>query len=195
MKFKFITMPHSYRDPYAQSLDADAVAEIVAAAGKIGIKLKIVDRVVYLKRGTMFEVREKKAIKELSFECPDGVHPEWIANQVRRVAPRMKNGFRIERWSPRADEIIEILNKCKIDARVLGGVIFFETRDNGDIGRERPGKLDIEFCQRGAKAVREKYPTLTVSIDTTDEWVNLSIDMTDIDNAEQVEAQQMNPQP
>lgn len=54
--------------------------------------------------------------------------------------------------------------------------LLIDTRDNGDVGDESPGQKDIAEGRRIAKALREKYPELNVSLDVVDEWVQVAVD-------------------
>jgi hypothetical protein len=51
----------------------------------------------------------------------------------------------------------------------------YSTRENGDIGEERPGEADVQEAKRLARLVREQFEEVKVSWHTVDEWVDLEI--------------------
>lgn len=53
--------------------------------------------------------------------------------------------------------------------------ISFATRDNGDVGNERPGRPDLDEAKRIIKELKDKYPALGVNGDTADEWVYVKV--------------------
>lgn len=50
----------------------------------------------------------------------------------------------------------------------------YATRENGDVGDERPGRADIVHAREMRKELEATFP-VKVEIDTCDEWVNLYI--------------------
>lgn len=54
------------------------------------------------------------------------------------------------------------------------GVLAYGTRDNGDVGEERPGRADITHARDMRKELELAFD-VKVEIDTCDEWVNLYI--------------------
>lgn len=52
--------------------------------------------------------------------------------------------------------------------------LYFATRANGDVGEERPGRADIEAARALREQVQREIPGVKGSIDTVDEWTNLS---------------------
>jgi hypothetical protein len=53
--------------------------------------------------------------------------------------------------------------------------IYLTTRENGDVGNETPGQADWREGQRLAKAIKQNFKNAKISLDYTDEWVNLEV--------------------
>jgi hypothetical protein len=53
--------------------------------------------------------------------------------------------------------------------------ILYATRDNGDIGADRPGKRDYQEALRLAKLIKKRFKTVKIDIDDVDEWTHLDI--------------------
>jgi hypothetical protein len=53
--------------------------------------------------------------------------------------------------------------------------ILLTTRENGDVGNETPGKADWREGQRLGKAIKQNFKNVKLSLDYTDEWVNLEV--------------------
>jgi len=55
-------------------------------------------------------------------------------------------------------------------------VVSFITRDNGDVGNEKPGKQDMKEAQRLAKLVKKKFGNnVDIDVDYVDEWVHIEV--------------------
>ena len=51
----------------------------------------------------------------------------------------------------------------------------FSTRQNGDVGSESPGAEDIREGKRIGREILSKFPDTSVSLETVDEWVMLTV--------------------
>jgi hypothetical protein len=51
----------------------------------------------------------------------------------------------------------------------------FSTRQNGDVGSERPGAEDIKEGKRIGREILSKFPETSVSLEEVDEWVMLTV--------------------
>jgi len=63
-------------------------------------------------------------------------------------------------------------------AQIEGDVVRLSTRANGDVGDETPGKEDIAEGRRVARELRKAFPEARVELETVDEWVDVTVDLT-----------------
>ena len=55
-------------------------------------------------------------------------------------------------------------------------VVIFVTRDNGDVGKEKPGKADMAEAGRLAKLVSKKFGNkVNIDVDYVDEWSHIEV--------------------
>lgn len=194
MQFKLITEALSYRDPYAHALSTDVIVSLRARAEALGIKTVVVERLVSWEQ--MFAQYTKK-IKEVVFEITTGNLQEYkrVLSDLDALRSTVGRGFGIERWAPLADDIVNLLKKRGLRAELENGYVLFQTRDGGDVGNESPGKRDIELCLRGKDAILAAYPTLPVQLDVVDEWVSISVSISDLEALSEDLANQANLSP
>lgn len=89
--------------------------------------------------------------------------------------------------NPTIDAIREVIGDTWFDIQDQGLHIDLSTRDNGDVGDEKPGDEDISEGKRIHRALRKKWPLSSrISIDSeqVDEWSYVTISkepMTDSD--------------
>lgn len=62
--------------------------------------------------------------------------------------------------------------------------LLFATRENGDVGAEKPSHIDIAEAERIANKLKNKFPDIKTIIDIVDEWVHLTIKFKKEDNDE-----------
>lgn len=82
------------------------------------------------------------------------------------------------------EELLAIIKECQRESNALyfdievsedQKRITLDTRDNGDVGEETPGRIDIESAKRLTKSLKEKFPDYKVNPDTCDEWTSVNI--------------------
>jgi hypothetical protein len=72
-------------------------------------------------------------------------------------------------------EVKEVVGKTWFDFEETENFIVFDTRLNGDVGGETPGKEDVLEGRRLVKEVLRHFPKHDVKMEVVDEWVHVEI--------------------
>lgn len=168
MNFKFIAQSMGGKDPYSHVLDEGALRDLQSKAKNLGIETQITERTVFW--GAGFESKSKR-IYELAFLAEHDFFLKTEFN-LKQLCRGLKKGFRAERWTPLADDIIEKLRLQNIRADIRDGEIFFKSDD-------APGFNAIR--ERWSSAIFNAYPELPVCIEFIGEQIYMSAKISDIE--------------
>lgn len=75
-------------------------------------------------------------------------------------------------------EVLEFLLKQRtwFQDESDSNTVMFATRENGDVGEEKPGRDDQREAIRLARLVKKKFGnTIRINVDSVDEWVHIEI--------------------